>query len=94
MTPDPIVWVWRTLPKWTLDDDLANGMQPTEGDVKRAAEAALHNPKAVAAMVYPVGFYAGRWVALMKPSVGLLTTSGMVRWHDPVTGVWSSTESA
>jgi hypothetical protein len=69
-------------------------MQPTEAAVKQAAEAALHNPKAVAAMVYPVGLQAGRWVALMKPSVGLLTTTGTVRWHDPVTGAWSSTESA
>jgi hypothetical protein len=40
MTGDPIVWVWRTLPRWTLDADLANGMQPTEAAVKRAAEAA------------------------------------------------------
>lgn len=88
MSNEPMVWLWRTLPRWTLDDDLATGMQPTEPAAMSAAEAALRNPKAIAALICPVGLMSGKWIALAKPSIGLPSQLGTVRWFDPVTATW------
>lgn len=79
----PIVWAWRTIPKWTLDPDIECGIEPTADEAKRAAEIALGNPQAIAAIVSPIGLVLGEWVRVSKPEIGLKSSSGAIRWIEP-----------
>lgn len=84
----PVMWAWRTVPRWSLDRDTQMGTEPSESEARTRATMALSNPMAIAALVFPVGLDGGEWVAARKAIIGVRSESG-IKWYDQVTRRWS-----
>lgn len=80
MTSAPIVWAWRVLPRWTIENDIASGLGASGEEAKQAVESAIDHPKAIAGMICPLILESGEWVPLARPTFGLRGCDGSVRW--------------
>ncbi len=80
---DQLVWVWRILPRWSLNSDLANGVKESEDAAKLAVETAMQETDGYAAIICKLGLDSGEWIPFTKPAIGVRTINDAVKWFDP-----------
>jgi hypothetical protein len=81
VTDEPVAWLWRSVPKWSMDNG-DGGIEADEADAREAAEHAMDDPGMISAIVIPVGLVLGKWKALAQPAIALRSTTRGVRWLD------------